>query len=280
MAYSKRIASAIIGLEGKVYDENPKGVIAVPFNEEFKIRIINKNERKIGFDILIDDIKVTKTGRIIVSAHDKIDLERWVENDDNGTKFRFVPKNSEEAKLEGKDKEPYTGVIEIRAYLEKERPKEIIREIHHDHHYFDHHHDYPKPYIWCCNNTADFHGYSGISGWSGNTGNTLGSKNYSLSAMNCSASNFTSRVEEGAIVRGSNSNQSFFSTYVDLEEDYISLKMYIMGYYPSEKIRQKVEEMIKKEKQLEFDFMKQYCTKCGQSIKTDDNFCGKCGGKI
>jgi len=308
MAYSKKVATCILGPEGKIYDEDPKGVIAVPFDSEFKIRVINKNDRKIGFDIFIDGVKVTKAGRIIINAHDRIDLERWVENDDRGTRFRYVPKNSEEAKMEGKDKEPYTGVIEVRAYLEKERPKEIIREVHHDHWWHDHHHhhyDYPRPYIWYSDNTAGFRGYSGISGFSGNTGNTgsagtasfsscsstpafsssSGSDNYSLfncsdvssKAMNC---NFNSSLEEGAVVRGSNSNQSFYSTYIDLEDDYVSLKMYLMGYY--KRVEKEREDVDMKEKQLEFEFMKdlKYCTKCGYQIKDGDNFCGKCGRKI
>ena len=295
MAYSKKVATGIIGSDGKVYDEDPRGMIAVPFESEFKIRVINKNSRKIGFDIFIDGVKTTKTGRIIVNAHDRIDLERWVENDNNGTKFRFVPKNSEEAKMEGKDKEKYTGVVEVRAYLEKERPKEIIREVHHDH-YWDHprHYDWPyRPYIYCSAG-----GYSGFSGsgnatratvYGGSITNSTQSNNFSLSAMNTSdmsnavSYNFTSSLEEGAVVKGSNSNQSFCSTYVDLEEDYISLKMYIMGYYQPEYrdgVRPMCEDRIKAEKQMEFDFMgKKYCTKCGHVIKADDNFCGKCGEK-
>ena len=291
MAYSRKVATCIIGSGGKIYDEDPKGVIAFPFDEEFKVRVINKNDRKIGFDVLIDGVKVTKTGRIIVNAYDRIDLERYIENDNNGTKFRFVTKNSEEAKMEGKDKEPYTGVVEVRAYFEKERPKEI----HHDHFFHEHHHhyDYPRPYIWYCGADNSRGGYSGISGFSGNgvtfaSLSTGAASNFtsccssdlsSLKGMNCS-----SNLEEGAVVRGSKSNQSFCSTYVELEEDYVSLKMYLMGYHSSEKIKQKVEEVMteKKDKQLEFDFMKdlKYCTKCGHQINKDHNFCGKCGEKI
>ena len=288
MAYSKKVASCIIGSGGKVYDEDPKGVIAVPFDEEFKIRVINKNDRRIGFDVFIDGVKVTKTGRIIVDAYERIDLERYIENDNNGTKFRYVPKDSEEAKMEGKDKEPYTGIVEVRAYFEKEIPKISFL---HEHHY--HHYDYPRPY-WIYNT---YHGYSGISGFSGTTGSagtgnasfssssispafssSSGSKNYTM-CNNSSPDLFiglaASNLEEGAVVRGSNSNQSFCSTHVDLEDDYVSLKMYLMGYYPcqSEKIRKKVEEvMVEKNKK--------YCTKCGHEIQIGDNFCGKCGGKV
>ena len=295
MAYSKKVAACVVGASGKIYDEDPKGVIAVPFDEEFKVRVINKNDRKIGFDVFIDGEKVTKTGRIIVNAHDRIDLERYIENDNNGTKFRYVPKNSQEARMEGKDKEPYTGVVEVRAYFEKEIPKEIH---HHHDHYIDrhhHHYDWPRPYIWYCDNSG---GYSGINGL--NTGGK-GSTSYSAAAFsnftsNCDISskgidmnllgslNVKNNLEEGAVVRGGNSNQSFCSTYVDLEDDYISLKMYLMGYYPSEIIRKKVEDVMiekeRKEKQLEFDFVKvkvEYCTRCGYKINKEDNFCGKCG---
>jgi hypothetical protein len=319
MAYSKRIATCLIGPDGKIYDEDPKGVIAVPFDSEFKIRVINKNDRKIGFDIYIDGVKVTKAGRIIVNAHDRIDLERWVENDDNGTKFRFVPKNSEEAKMEGKDKEPYTGVVEVRAYLEKEKPREIIREVHHDHFWHDHHHHHyddwtwPRyPHIWYSVNAVGntgCHGYSGISGYSGYSGdggnlsfgslsssggftNSISNATCSSNVYNCS-SDYTAaksvpchNLEEGAVVRGGRSNQSFYTTYVNLEDDYVSLKVYLMGYYKSEaeftqSIKEKREKIDKKEKQLEFDFMKEkYCTKCGHKVNDDDSFCGKCGRKI
>jgi len=301
MAYSKKVATCIIGPDGKVYDEDPRGVVAVPFDSEFKVRVINKNDRKIGFDIFVDGEKVTKTGRIIVNAHDRVDLERYIENDDNGTKFRFVSKDSQESKMEGKDKEPYTGLVEVKVYFEKERPREIIREVHHDHIWHDHHHHYPKPFVWYSDNSGGFHGYSGISGWSGCTGSagqtgSAGSNNYSMfcstsdvsaKSMNC---NFTSSLDEGAVVRGGNSNQAFGHCYVDLEEDYVSLKMYLMGYTLSENIRQKVEEAMtkkdQKEKQLEFDFMKdpkyvtKFCRGCGNKVSKDDNFCGKCGGKL
>ena len=312
MAYSKRIATCLIGPDGRIYDEDPKGEIVVPFDSEFKIRVINKNDRKIGFDLYIDGVKATKAGRIIVNAHDRIDLERWVENDDSGTKFRFVPKTSEEAKMEGKDKEPYTGLVEIRAYLEKERPKEIIREIHHDHFWHDHHHRHddwwPRPHIWYSINAVGntgHQGYGGISGYSGCSGNggdssfgslsssggissnSISNSTYSANVFNCSSESKSiprSSLEEGAVVRGSKSNQSFYSTYVDLESDYVSLKMYLMGYHKN--VVEQREDVDKKEKQLEFDFMKdpkyvtKFCRGCGSKVSKDDNFCGKCGGKV
>lgn len=287
MAYSKRIATALIS-NGKILDEDPKGVIAVPFDSEFKVRVINKNDKKIGFDIYIDGVKVTKTGRIIVNPHDRIDLERYIENDDKGTKFRFVPKDSQEAKMDGKDKEPYTGIVEVRAYFEKERAREVVREIIKEYPIYIEKWRGPNwdgfYYHYSTNTNCGYSGISGFSGSAGQTGNTgsAGSNNFTSNAYCCStndmssklSSNFTSNLSEGAVVRGGNSNQAFTSTYVDLEEDYVSLKMFLMGYY------EKPAEKKADEQQKEFDFGIKYCTKCGHQVKDGDNFCGKCGGRV
>jgi hypothetical protein len=287
MAYSHKVAVAIIGEDGKVYNDDPKGVVKIPFGE-YKIRVINKNDKRIGFDVFLGGEKVTKAGKIILNAHDKMDLERWLDFESSGDKLKFVQKDSQEAKNAGKTGE-FEGELEIRVHLEKESPK--IEEHHYHHHHDYHYYDpwWKNPYwqpIW----------YSGGAG--GNSGGSLGISNtdaisnitYTNSDVKCS--NFTASnqmsvglnyssptVSEGATIRGDHSGQSFHSAFVNLNEEYISIKMYLMGFV--------------REKQVEFGFVQEksgikisekvvkYCEDCGSELnKPEAKFCWNCGRKL
>jgi len=294
MAYSHKVAVAIIGEDGKVYNDDPKGAVKIPFGE-YKIRVINKNDKRIGFDVFLGGEKVTKAGKIILNAHDKIDLERWLDFESSGDKLKFVQKDSQEAKNAGKTGE-FEGELEIRVHLEKESPK--IEEHHYHHHDYYHYYDpwWKNPYwqpIWygCGGNS------SGLSVSSGK-GSAMGTTNIdSLANSNITYTNGISNVNadsqmnvglnycssptlsEGATIRGDHSGQSFHSAFVNLNEEYISIKMYLMGFV--------------KEKQVEFDFVQEksgikisekvvkYCEDCGSELnKPEAKFCWNCGRKL
>lgn len=294
MAYSHKVAVCVIGEDGKVYNDDPKGVVKIPFGE-YKIRVINKNDKRIGFDVLIGGEKVTKAGKIILNAHDRIDLERWLDFESCGDKLKFVPKESQEAKSAGKTGE-FEGELEIRVHLEKESPKVVE---HHYHHYDYYHYDpwWNKPYwqpIWY--STGGGVGLSSGGSTMGIANTDISNITYSNADSNLKAScditltggnqmnvglNYCSSptLSEGATVKGSHSGQSFHSTFVNLCEEYVSIKMYLMGFV--------------REKQVEFDFVQEksgvkinekvikYCEECGSELnKPEAKFCWNCGRKI
>jgi hypothetical protein len=283
MAYSHKVAVCIIGEDGQIYNDDPSGRCKIPFGE-YKIKVINKNDRRIGFDVLIGGEKVTKAGKIVLSPHKSIELERWLDCESCGDKLKFVPAGSSEAKAAGKTGE-FEGEIEVRVYLEKKPDKvEKIVEEHHHHHY-DWNDHWNKPYgpIWWTTTTqSNTPTNDGFSTYTSSRGSCASPRSMefgaSVNEVKCCSSQpvLFSNLSEGATVKGSHSNQSFTSTHVNLEEDYISIKMYLLGFT--------------KEKQMEFAFTKEemskiekdikFCGNCGTEAKPFTHYCCNCGKKL
>lgn len=120
--------------------EDQSGKVILPFNEEYELRLRNKNGKDCVAFIYIDGKVVVKNG-LILPAHSFIDLERYVEDLNKGSRFKFVPIS--DRRVEDKS-EPENGIIEVRFHEEKERiqPASVI-------HHFEHHHCHSS-YCWSC----------------------------------------------------------------------------------------------------------------------------------
>lgn len=275
MTYSNKFVLSILA-DGNVIKEKANGDVLIPFNTEYSIRLRNKNNRKCAVQLFVDGEEATTAGKIIIPAHDSVDLERWLHDNHKGKKFKFVDLQSTEAQDFGKDQSDVygNGIIEARFFLEKEYPKiNTIEEHHHHHHHYDWWPKYPYPYnppIWYgTSNTFMAKGMSGGGGTCSSAGNL---ENVSFTCNNnseiipdinlCSA---------GATVEGGESTQKFTSSYIDLETTYTTLKLQLKGSNIMKK---------SKDKQLILESA-QYCDNCGaKKARKTSKFCHVCGGKF
>ena len=259
-----------IKINGKSVEEKD-GKAILPFNSEYSIMLKNRNDRKAVAKVFIDGEDVTKTGKLILDANTSINLERYVEDMNNGRRFKFVPLSDD--KVHDK-KDGERGFIEVRFQLVKPTQTQVI--VHEEHIWHNHHHHndwWDKPVY---KGPFYYDGSLGGNGFIGFCSN--GTSNTSGKGLSC---NFTSDknnsylsskvegnklIEEGgATVKGSNSSQKFVYSYVgELEANETVIRFKLIGTR---------DEAVVKE------FTKTHCSGCGKRFDTKDKFCSNCGEK-
>jgi len=241
-----------IVLDGKIMDDE-NGTVALPFGSEYKLRFKNKNTRDAVAKVYIDGKNATEKGDLIIHANDTVELERYIESLHSGNKFRFVSLDDVAPAERGN---PQNGIVEIRFRLVKEFSERIIY-----HHYPPevHHYYYPKLYerpdtTW----TFDCSNSSAI--------NCSSSVNSCFDASNVNMQESIKDVDGGKTVAGGYSSQGFNYGYVgELEYKETVIKLKLVGYPLN--------------KTLSYKGNKLYCTKCGDAMEKQDNFCSNCGNK-
>ena len=266
MVYSKKFVLSVL-VDGQPQKELANGTVKIPFGE-YAVRLRNRNDRRAVAQIYLDGENVSGNGYII-KANDYVDIKRWNEID---KAFKFVPLDSGEAVDFGKNgpnEDKQKGVIEVRFFLEKETPK--VEHIHHHHH-----HDYwhrplrrtpspwnPSPYspVWMCAAGGSNESYSGTRSGKleslsktcsigdvsmGDTQTDFNPEGVTLSMNACSAAP-APIVEDGCTVQGKSTGQSWTSQYIDIEDSYVSLKVFLQGYNEEPKV-QTVKKKTNKDK--------------------------------
>lgn len=199
-------------------------------------------------------------GGYIIGANDFVDIKRHHNKD---AAFKFVSLDSPDAVDFGKNgpnPDKVKGLIEARFFLEKVRP--LTPSVVHHHHY----HPRPRPPYyptWSYGetpigsdsvrlSTADGNSYSEISGSSEGSSRgrmrnrVLRSKSLSsggahstvqndYSAEACYSSNYTQQptqqpLQDGCTVEGYSTGQNFRTIDIDLETDYVSVKLFLQGF--------------------------------------------------
>jgi hypothetical protein len=84
-------------------------------------------------------------------------------------------------------------------------------------------------------------------------------------------------VREGATVEGTVSGQRFHKVTMDLEDSYVSVKVFLKGYDAKPA---KVEVVVPQESVNVPQTPAKFCTSCGTSIQQGNKFCGNCGVKL
>jgi len=271
---------ANIKVDGKIIDDE-NGTVALPFGKEYAIRVKNKNTRDGVAQIYIDGRNVTEKGDLIVHSGDIVEIERYVENLNNGRKFKFV--SLDDVNSSERDN-PKNGIIEIRFRLTKEPVERIIY-----HHPIVEHYYYPRkiihwneyPYYdppWTPNNwgTITKGTIDGITTTETGNINAFYCSNSSSTTLNnpsISCSNSCSNVSDvfdGKTVEGSYSGQRFNYSFIGtLEEKETIIRLKIVGY--DEK---GLNEMTRKATGGK------YCGQCGKMIAGDSKFCDECGVRL
>ena len=68
------------------------GQVAIPFYEEYKLRLKNSNDRRCIAKVWIDGAPVSKLGDPIIDTNGYLDLERFLDRSlTEGKRFKFVP---------------------------------------------------------------------------------------------------------------------------------------------------------------------------------------------
>jgi ribosomal protein L40E len=274
-------------LNGQPVKELANGVVKLPFDCEYSLRFRNKNNRKAVVQIYIDGENVSGGGYVI-PANDFIDIKR---HHDVDRSFKFVSLDSAEAIEHGKNgpnDDKVKGTIEARFYLEKEpvyNPPIVIEK----HHYHD---CYPKPDPYYPNPWKQPYYpipygpiWSTTSGtYENNTSETNPNVTYScnstggmklssmgLNSINCCVPpiiNEVSPLQDGCTVEGVSTGQNFYSTYINTEEHYTSVKIFLQGY------------KFETQNAPAANIGTTYCINCGAKKKKSANFCHKCGVKL
>ena len=278
MVFSNSFVVCIL-VDGKPQKELANGTVKVPFDTEYAVRLRNKNSRRAVAHIYIDGEKVSGGGYII-PAKDHVDIKR---HNDKDRAFKFVSLDSEEAVDFGKNgpnPDKVKGTIEVRVHLEKEQPKVVYRDVHHHHHHDHHHYPKPKPQPWIwpnyglpyntptwttCDSQAS--GYYGASGGTsmGVSGGTKGmsggvirscSASFGSAGLNesptktCSLNNMSApELKDGCTVEGNLTGQNFYSAWIDTEDAYTSLRIFLQGY--EEEVVQTAKRKTNKDQRLD-----------------------------
>ncbi|MFW6130760.1 MAG: hypothetical protein ACOC56_06190 [Atribacterota bacterium] len=189
--------------------------VIVPFNTEFKILIKNNNDCRIKLEITVDGANISGNG-LILDAHSSDYVERSV---DVAQKMKFVPSDHEDV---ADPSNPENGNIEITVYKEKNNcfwEKMEKYEIHIPSP------SNPNPYI-------PTYPYIPSKPWGPNPvwcsqENTL---NITRSFADCKQLNSVIDGQAGAVVDGSDSDQTFTkTTWNGNDGDPIKFIFYVKG---------------------------------------------------
>jgi hypothetical protein len=228
--------------------------VAIPFGSEYKIRLKNKNDRSCTARVFIDGRRVSNKGDFVIYAGGSVDLERFVDRSlTEGKKFKFVS-------LDHPDVDDPTsgenGLIKVEFRLAKQ-PNGIKI----------------VPFYWEHGDTnADGARWDngGIKWFNMDDSRSLKSKglsdniSYTCNYVNCSTS-----VEQGATVEGGQSNQSFGTVDLDVEDfPSVILTLKIVG--------------LPKTRAVEVSDGKphKFCSHCGNRLKRDARYCSECGRRV
>lgn len=272
MVYSSRFVLCIL-INGEVQKELKNGTVKIPFGSEYSIRARNKNPSRAVVKIFVDGENVSGNGYVI-PANDYIDIER---HHDKDRAFKFVDLDSPDAVDAGKngpndDKEK--GTIEVRFFMEKANAfaaiapwvsPNILPKPWKNPSPFD------EPYILWGQSPYDSNVRCMTTGASPNSRSMADTK---LSLQSCSLNTLQNQqfiaeipATDGCTVEGNVTGQNFKTTYINTENDYVALRVFLQGYV-TDKVYTHTATAVK------------YCESCGAKKKKSANFCSNCGLKF
>lgn len=230
--------------------------VAIPFDSEYKIRLKNKNDRSCTARVFIDGKRVSQLGDIILSAGGTIDLERYIDRSlENGKRFKFVPLDHEDV---DDPTSSSNGIIKVE-FRKAKQPNGIKIDWH-------------EPAVWYppAKYYEDNNGPQWVYTDDGSTADVTKDVVYCNFCMSHSldsgvANKARSFTAAGATVEGSQSNQQFTYSNLEVEDHAVVLKLKIVGLEKRDAVR---------------DSKYKYCTQCGSMVKRVDKYCSECGHRL
>lgn len=299
MVYSNKFVVCVL-VNGTPVKELSDSSVLIPHGTTYSLRLRNRNSRRAVVKFWIDGEEASGNGYII-DANKAVDIHRYAAKD---VAFKFVNLDSSEAVDFGKNgpnHDKKMGVIEARFYLEKAVPE--VKEVHHHHHYppKKYYPIQPKPWItpapWmptpyyrspgapiygdgptvtCHNSARGLSTGMSMSAAPQADSTVIGSSYDGLAALNNvqleSAPTHDvlyPQISEGCTVEGEATGQRFTTSWIDVEEDFVALKIVLKA------TNQPLDIPVA----LAGD--PAYCGGCGaKKGRKSDKFCGQCGHKL
>jgi hypothetical protein len=197
---TENLAVNVLDSQGLVKEID--GQAALSFYDEYKVRLINHNDRKATAKVFIDGVPVSKLGDIIIPANGKVDLERFLTHSlTGGAKFKFVPLSDKRVDDPGREE---NGLVRVEFKLER----------------------IPEPVQLNDHNVPTLPWWYNLRTIPSNTIGTLATD----SSVAYTVSTTSSSLEKGATIGGGNSDQKFQYAHVDLEDKVIVLELKLKGY--------------------------------------------------
>lgn len=238
---------ATIKANGKVLNENrtTEGAIyLLPFQSEYSILLKNLNSKRALVNISIDGEDVLNGNSIVILPQQTFELERFVENLNEGNKFKFIEKTEQISNHRGNNISD--GIISISYRFEIEFPiispnRNILRNTN------------SGEYSWNTNNSPLL-----CNSYDGSIHN---------SSMVYSSSVGSTISDSGITVKGEKSNQTFTTTTIGLLES----RTHVINIMLRGEISNKpIDKFITSREKIE-------CPTCGTKNKPHYKFCPTCG---
>jgi hypothetical protein len=268
---------AVVKCDGKILRED-KDTVFVPFGKDYSILMKNLYGRKAVVSVFIDGQDVLKGSKLLIDANRELELERFLDNLDEGNKFRFIKKTEKVQEHRGDKIDD--GIIRIEFQFEKQPVYNVYNG-------WDNH-------TTLFNKTSNPRGSSTSGSYHVND-STFTTSNINLSSsintnvmrgkglsnsdstFRASASMATMdgfdnigapKAEEGITVKGSKSNQQFrVGTIGELENEKHVITLMLKGVKQSGNL---VEEPLTTK-------TKKQCSTCNKVNKSNSKYCAECG---
>jgi len=264
--------------------------IAIPFGSEYVVALKNLNSVKAQVKVSIDGQDVTD-GWLVIQPNSEQNLERSIKNHNlnSGNRFKFIERTEKIENHRGIKADD--GLVRVEYKFEKkyEAPVPVITNTWTYPWYYPTYPVYPNPY-WpygytvisnttpsilqnnqgvviggCYNNSVSWsHSNSGI-----NDGLVGGGLVGMSSQMNMCCSVQSDPAPAGITVPGSESNQTFVSTYDFACEASEVIVLRLVGSFGQVKVT----------KPITVDF-KPICAICGRVNRATNKFCNECGASL
>jgi len=245
MGYSNGFVASIISKNKPLreFKYGDKRTVKVPFGSEYIIRLKNKSKDPALVDVSVDGTDVLNGSQLVLKAGESIDLERFVDDNSKGKKFKYI--SLEEGASTGEIDDPYrdeNGLIQVKFHKAYYLPS-ILREptitttyppfcgavINHDY--------------WIkggptLRNGEPVFGSSSVKLDSCVTGAAVNSRGISSDSTQINSCYFSQATptsdlpqDKGATVEGSDSSQSFSNTneYFSLGGEPTLVSIYMVG---------------------------------------------------
>lgn len=239
------------------------GVVRIPFDSEYQVRLRNKNWLNCKAKVYIDGSPVSQLGDFVINSQGVVDLERFLESSLNeGAKFKFVHKDHGDVSDPDNDE---NGVIRVEFYLAQKMSYTLTTNCY----------PYTPWYTvnegvhWNFTNDGSTDDGDDPSVRGGTSTMADGVQTQNCSMMYCNSTPVMDSFgagEEGATVGGSKSYQKFNTVADFLTETYptvLELKL-----------------LAPKDRAYTAPKPRRFCSQCGNKVQQKDRFCSICGTKL
>ena len=269
MVYVNKVV-AVVRCNNKFLREQ-KGCVFLPFGSEYSIQIKNLESRKCLVKISIDGTDILYGKRLVIDPNSEIEIERFLENLNEGKRLRFIQKTKEISEYRGDKVDD--GFIRIEFQFEKEKPITVTRFVQ-EHHYNTY--DPPRWTFTSFNSGQTFGSQSCY--YSNNIGSAIGSSDSRGMSSSSNTCNLSSRIDsfqnipdEGITVKGSDSFQTFREVTVnELEENTHTIILRLKGIQSG---GQEIQKIISVRDKI-------ICSICGKKNRSSFKFCTHCSAAL